>query len=198
MLRIGLTGGIGCGKTTVSDLFTQYGIPVLDADTIAKELVEPGQPALQLIVKLFGPEVLQQGGQLDRKKLRDIVFADSTKREQLEQILHPRIDAAMEQRVKQLQQPYAIFSIPLLFEKDKKAQVDRILVVDCPVELQYRRTRQRDALSREQVAATISAQVSREQRLAAADDIISNDGNLEQLSTEVEKLHHKYLSLATG
>ncbi len=196
MLKIGLTGGIGSGKTTVADCFASLGVPVIDADKIAHELAAPGQPALQAIASAFGPDILCDDGQLDRARLRAIVFNDTARRKQLEEILHPRIRAEMRRRIADIEAsaaPYCILSIPLLLETGQTDLVDRILVVDTLEDLQYHRVRVRNGLPDAEIAAIIHAQVSREQRLAVADDIIANDGGLEELRQHVLGLHQRYL-----
>jgi dephospho-CoA kinase len=192
---IGLTGGIGSGKSTVADLFAQYGTPIIDADQIARELVEPGQPALQRIVQTFGEEILNGNGALDRKKLRDVVFSDSKQRKQLEAILHPLIRENMLDRLDSLNAPYAILVIPLLVDTGNWEMMDRILVVDTEEELQIERVTQRDHVSQEHTETIIDNQVSRQERLAAADDVIENISSIEDLQIQVKRLHEFYLSL---
>lgn len=196
MLIIGLTGGIGSGKTTVSDCFSQLGVPVIDTDLIARELVQPGQPALADITALFGNKVLDQDGSLNRSRLGDITFNNPEARHQLEGILHPRIRDQVKQRLKQLQSPYAIVVIPLLIETGDRSYIDRILVVDCDLQIQIKRVKERDHRSEQQIENILLAQVSREQRLAAADDVIENNANQATLFQKVRDLHHKYLALA--
>ncbi|MDX1252586.1 MAG: dephospho-CoA kinase [Gammaproteobacteria bacterium] len=199
MIRIGLTGGIGSGKSTVADCFAELGVAVIDADQIARELVEPGRPALDAIVDAFGRDILDGSGQLDRARLRALVFDNTTRRQQLETILHPLIRTEMRKRADALEAsgaPYAILCIPLLLETGQTDLADRILVVDAPEELRYQRVRARNGLPDSQIAAIIAAQVSREQRLAAADDIIVNDGDLPKLQRQVIAMHQRYLTLA--
>lgn len=196
MLTIGLTGGIGSGKTAVTDLFSGLGVPVIDADQVAREVVEPGQPALGEIISRFSTDLLLDDGQLDRKALRTKIFEDPQAREILEQILHPEIRRQMWERLENLTDPYAILSIPLLIETGQNNRVDRVLVVDCPVSLQIERIRKRDRISLSQAEAIIATQCSREQRLSAADDVIENDGDLEMLPAAVEKLHRLYIKIA--
>lgn len=196
MLTIGLTGGIGSGKTAVTDLFSSLGVPVIDADQVAREIVEPGQPALDEIVSRFGTDTLLTNGQLNRKALRAKIFENSQAREILEQILHPRIRRRMWEHLENLTHPYAILSIPLLIETGQNSRVDRVLVVDCPVSLQIERIRQRDRISLDQAEAIITTQCSREQRLDAADDVIDNAGDMEMLLLAVEKLHKMYMEIA--
>ncbi len=194
MLVVGLTGGIGCGKSRVSSLFQALGAPVIDADQAAREVVEPGQPALHEIVAHFGKEVLLPSGALDRGRLRGIVFRDPPARQALEQILHPRIRERMQQQLAECQAPYALLSIPLLLETRQQA-VDRILVVDCLPAQQIERTCRRDGVDPEQVRRIMATQVDRETRLAAADDLIDNSGPAEALPPQVEALHGKYLEM---
>jgi dephospho-CoA kinase len=195
MLKIGLTGGIGCGKTTVANLFAAKGVPVLDADQIARELVEPGQPALDAIVRAFGGDFLE-AGRLNRAKLREIVFLFPERKRQLEAILHPMVFDAISRQMTALQSDYCVLCIPLLIETAQQAFVDRVLVVDCPVELQYARIKNRDGLEESEISRIIQSQASREERLAAATDVIENAGEIEQLQEQVEKLHQTYLTLA--
>ena len=195
MLKIGLTGGLGCGKTTVANLFAAKGVPVLDADQIARELVEPGQPALAAIVREFGEEFLE-AGQLNRVRLREVVFQCPERKRQLESILHPMVFDAMQRQLATLRSDYCILCIPLLFETKQQAFVDRILVVDCPVELQYERVKNRDGLEMAEIGRIIQSQVSRQERLAAATEVIENSGQMEQLVEQVEKLHRMYRTLA--
>ncbi len=194
--RIGLTGGIGSGKSSVAEQFRTLGVPVIDTDAIAAELVQPGQPGLQRVADLFGSEILKRDGTLDRHRLRRLVFADPAQRHRLEQALHPLIRSEMRRRIEQLDAPYCILEIPLLLESGWNGEVDRILVVDTPQQLQIERAARRDNISREEVKQVIEAQSGREERLAAADDIISNDGDLEQLQRRVEQLHRFYLQHA--
>jgi len=198
MLKIGLTGGIGCGKTTVANLFSAREIPVIDADITARQLVTPGKPALDLIVKQFGPGLLTEAGELNRSKLRNIIFKSDTKRKQLETILHPLIVEAMGQEQKRLIDPYCIFCIPLLLETGLEGFVDHILVVDCSVEIQIQRVAERDKLECQEIQRIIKSQISRDERLKSADDIITNNNKVDLLERQVERLHLKYLSLSKG
>lgn len=195
-LRIGLTGGIASGKSTVADLFAARGIPVIDTDAIARELVEPGRPGLDEIVKTFGRDVLDASGALDRRKLRSLVFADPAQRRRLETLLHPAILAELTRRSEQAGGPYQILVIPLLAESGSTEDADRVLVVDCPVELQIRRLVARDAENEHQARAMIAAQATREQRLAIAHDVIVNAGDFTSLASQVEALDAKYHGLA--
>lgn len=197
MLRIGLTGGIGSGKSTVANLFAAHGVPVIDTDVIARDLVEPGQPALAEITARFGADLLDHAGRLDRARLRERVFADSVNRHALEALLHPRIQAEMERRIAQADASYVLLVIPLLFEAGWQAHVDRVLVVDAPVDVQRARVAARDKLADRQIDAVLDAQADRAQRLAGADDIIDNSGDAAALDVRVNELHRYYLELAT-
>ena len=195
-LRVGLTGGIGTGKSTVATMFEELGTPVIDADAVARELVAPGEPALAELAAVFGPDILDAGGRLDRRRLRERVFRAPTMRRRLESILHPRIRQVMETRAARLEEPYVLLSIPLVLEAQQTDLVDRILVVDAPHELQIRRTCDRDQTGAEQVKAIMDAQIARDARLAAADDVIVNDSSLQHLRQAVGRLHTRYLDLA--
>ena len=198
MLKIGLTGGIGCGKTTASKLFEQLNIPVIDADTIAHQLVEVGQPALSEIVLAFGSDILNIDGSLNRKKLSQLIFSDSLQKQKLEAILHPKIYQAIQAAVKALDSPYCIISIPLLFETNMIALVNRILVIDCPVESQIERVQKRDGLPLAQIQAIIDSQVSRTYRRTHAQDLIDTSIANDKLAETVKRLHNSYLSLSTS
>lgn len=197
MLKVGLTGGIGCGKSTVAKIFADLNIPVLDADEIAHRLVEKGQPALAQIQKEFGTTILNPDGLLNRKKLREQIFSDPKQKQKLESILHPLIYKALQAELEQLTAPYCIVSIPLLFETDMTHLVDRILVIDCPVEKQIERVKTRDNLTIERIQSIIDSQVSRTLRKTKADDLIDNSGTDYRLAEQVKKLHNLYLSLST-
>lgn len=200
MLKVGLTGGIGCGKSTVSDLFLALDVPVIDADTIAHQLTEPDQPALQDISKLFGTETLNADGTLNRPCLRDKVFSNPIEKQKLEAILHPLVYAEIQRQIQSLKSPYCILSIPLLLETNMSQSVDRILVVDCPIELQIARVKQRSQLSESRIRSIIDSQVSRADRIKQADDIIDNSGTHSKLAEQVKKLHNLYMTIsaATG
>lgn len=197
MLRVGLTGGIGCGKSAVAERFAALGVPVLDADLLSRELVEPGRPALAAIVARFGPEILADG-KLDRAALRRRVFADATSRRWLEALLHPLVYEEMAARAAALEAPYVLLVIPLLLESGRRDFVDWLLVVDCPEPLQRERVRARDGLDEEQIDRILAAQVSRQQRLDAADAVICNDGDWHSLSAAVEVEHRRLLRLAAA
>lgn len=198
MLTIGLTGGIASGKSTVAELFAALGVPVIDTDVIAREVVEPGEPGLAAIRDAFGAEVLTPDGRLDRRRLREIVFADAAKRRRLESILHPLIRERTLARLAAVRNaPYAIVVVPLLVETDFGKLVDRVLVVDVPVDAQLERLASRDGIDRAAAEAMVAAQASRETRLAHADDVIDNAGDLAATRAQVERLHARYLELAT-
>ncbi|RYJ62242.1 dephospho-CoA kinase [Pseudomonas songnenensis] len=192
---LGLTGGIGSGKTAVADRFASLGVHVVDADQAARWVVEPGRPALQQIVERFGEEVLLQSGELDRAGLRQKVFADPAERQWLEKLLHPLIRAEVARHLALAESPYAIMVSPLLVESGQYRQVGRVLVVDVPESLQIARTTARDQASEEQVRAILNAQAQREERLKHADDVLVNDRDLSWLAAEVERLHRFYLTL---
>lgn len=196
MLKIGLTGGIGSGKSTVGDHFLKLGVPVIDADQIAHQLVEPGQPALAKIILHFGKDIVDADGRLDRARLRQLVFSDAGQRKVLEAILHPLVGEEMQRRASTLHDPYCVLSIPLLLENGLDKEVDRVLVVDTTPQLQLARAAQRDAASRENIQAIIASQIDRQSRLEAADDIIHNDGDIPSLLAQVNELHAKYLLMA--
>lgn len=196
MLKIGLTGGIGSGKTAASDHFARLGAKVIDTDLLSRELVEPGQPALHDIVAAFGDQMLDRDGRLDRARLREHVFDSPPARRQLEDILHPRIRATMLQRAERSSAPYVVFVIPLLIETGQQALVDRVLLIDVPEAVQRSRVAARDSLSATQINAIMQAQTDRDTRLQHADDVICNDGSLDELQAAVEEMHHKYLDKA--
>ena len=194
--RVGLTGGIASGKSTAAKFFGALGVPILDSDQIARDVVEPGQPPLERLVERFGPKILTADGHLDRPELRDIVFSDPKARADLEALTHPAIGAALEARSAVAGGPYQILVIPLLVEKNLAAHVDRVLVVDCDEELQVRRLRDRDGSTPQQVQAILKAQASRAARLKAADDVIHNDSDMSAVRDQVAALHARYLELA--
>jgi dephospho-CoA kinase len=196
--RVALTGGIASGKTTVANLFAAHGIPLVDSDLIAREVVEPGQPALAAVADAFGPDVLGPDGRLDRRRLRDIIFSDSTARARLEAILHPAIRAEMERQSAAAAEagPYQVLVIPLLAEGGRRDRADRVLVVDVPEALQVERLMARDTVSREQAQASLQAQASRAARLEIADDVVTNTGRIEDLREQVARLHERYVALA--
>lgn len=194
--RVGLTGGIASGKSTAAKFFGALGVPILDSDQIARDVVEPGQPPLERLVERFGRKILTPDGHLDRPALRDIVFSDPKARADLEALTHPAIGAAMEARSAAAGGPYQVLVIPLLVEKNLASHVDRVLVVDCDQELQIRRLRDRDGSTPAQVQAILKAQAPRAARLKAADDVIHNDTDMSAVRDQVAALHPRYLELA--
>jgi len=195
---LGLTGGIGSGKSAAAQHFIDLGVHVIDADHAARWVVEPGRPALAKIAGHFGPGVLLPDGSLDRGALRKLIFEDAEERRWLEALLHPLIADEIAHHLAQAQSPYAILVSPLLIESGQYAMTQRILVVDAPEQLQIERTLQRDQTSEQQVQAILKAQSSRQDRLSHADDVVVNDRDLAWLHAEVERLHHFYLTLRGG
>jgi dephospho-CoA kinase len=191
-----LTGGIASGKSTAAKFFGALGVPILDSDQIARDVVEPGQPPLERLIERFGRKILTPDGHLDRPALREIVFSDPKARADLEALTHPAIGAAMEARSAEAGGPYQILVVPLLVEKNLTGHVDRVLVVDCDEELQVRRLRDRDGSTPEQVQAILKAQAPRAARLRAADDVIHNDTDMSAVREQVAVLHARYLELA--
>lgn len=198
MLIIGLTGGIGSGKSTVARYFAELGVPIVDADVVARELVAPGSPALREIGAEFGDEVLNTDGGLDRGRLRELVFADADRRRALEAILHPRVYAEMARRIAAFDAPYCIAVVPLLLETGRRDYVDRVLVVDAAEDVQRTRAQRRDGATAEGVQAVMQSQLERSARRRAADDVIENDADLAALRHHVEALHRRYLALAAA
>ena len=196
MLIVGLTGGVGSGKSTAADMFAHRGIPVVDTDVIAHDLVQANAPAFNEIVAAFGQDILLEDGQLDRKRLRTLVFSQAEKRTCLERILHPRIRAEVRRQLALLDNEYCVVVIPLLFETAGYDFLDRILVVDTAEDTQLSRAASRDGVNREEVMAIIKSQVSRAVRIEGADDVIQNNGDIAMLESQVAALHEKYLSLA--
>jgi dephospho-CoA kinase len=195
-LLIALTGGIASGKSAVAELFAKHDVPVLDTDQIARDVVAPGTPALGQLVAEFGPEILDAQGRLDRSSMRERVFSDPQQRRKLEAITHPAIRAELARRSAAAGGDYQIHVIPLLVETGRAEAYDRVLVVDCPEEAQIERLMARDGTSREQAAEMLSAQVSREERLDAAHDVIENTGTLADLQDFVATLHRNYALLS--
>lgn len=195
---LGLTGGIGSGKSAVAEAFGRLGVHWVDADHAARWVVEPGRPALALIAQRFGEGVLAADGSLDRAVLRRLIFDDPEQRKWLEQLLHPLIRQEVAEHLARAQSPYAIMVSPLLVESGQYRQVDRVLVVDVPEALQLQRAARRDQASEEQIRAILKAQASREERLRHADDVLVNDRDMGWLKTEVERLHTFYLTLRGG
>ncbi len=195
-LRIGLTGGIGSGKSTVAKYFSDLGAGIIDTDLIARELVEPGQPALAELIAAFGDAILNPDGSLNRARLREIVFRNTGLRQQLEKILHPHIRTSALARAEQIGGAYCILVVPLLVETGQNYPVDRVLVVDTPVKSQIQRVTARDGLSETETRSILACQASRQARLAIADDVISNDADLDSLLAQTARLHTFYTQLA--
>ena len=191
-----LTGGIASGKTAASDAFAALGVPIVDTDRIAREVVEPGSEGLAEVAAAFGAEILT-GGELDRAALRRRIFEDPDARRRLEAILHPRIAAEARSRLADLNSPYAILVVPLLIESGLFTEADRVLVVDAPESLQLQRLIERDGVTRADAEAALAAQSTRDRRLARADDVIVNTGSLDALRREVERLDARYRRLGS-
>ncbi|MBD8524199.1 dephospho-CoA kinase [Pseudomarimonas arenosa] len=195
-LTVAVTGGIASGKTAVTDRFAEHAVPVIDADLISRELVEPEQPALKEIAAHFGNPALDAEGRLDRGWMRQRVFANPADRKVLESILHPRVRATMRERARHAGTPYVVLAIPLLSETGAYAWVDRVLVVDAPTELQVQRLMRRDRTDREQAERMLQSQSSRPTRLALANDVLINDGSLALLQSRVDRLHRRLQGIA--
>ncbi|HWM68589.1 MAG TPA: dephospho-CoA kinase [Steroidobacteraceae bacterium] len=194
--RVGLTGGIASGKSTAAKFFGALGVPIIDTDQLARDVVEPGQPPLERLVERFGPSILTEDGHLDRPALRNIVFSDPKARADLEALTHPAIGAAVEARSAEVGGIYQILVLPLLVEKSLGSQLNRVLVVDCDEDLQIRRLQARDGSTLEQARAILNAQAARATRLKAAHDVITNEGDMTAVRDQVQKLHARYLELA--
>jgi len=196
MLKVGLTGGIGSGKSEVSRRFEELGAPVIDTDVLAREVVEPDAPALGALVEAFGRSILADDGTLDRARLRDIVFADADARERVEGILHPAIRERLDRRLAELardEAPYVIIVVPLLVETDFHERVDRVLTVEAPRERRIQWVMERSGMSREEVEKIMDTQATSEERMRMAKDILHNESGLEVLRASVDRLHAKYL-----
>ena len=191
---LGITGGIGSGKSAATQWFESQGIRVIDADVVAREIVEPGQPTLQKIQQLFGDWVLLEDGHLDRRALREHIFQFPEARHSLEQITHPAIRQSIKQQLQTATSPYAILVSPLLFETNQHELTQHTLLIDASIDIQILRASQRDHQTIEQIQTIIKAQMSREQKQALADDIVVNDGHLEHLYAQLRPLHLKYLA----
>lgn len=198
MLKIGLTGGIGSGKTVVSERFAALGIAIVDADLVARYCVAPGTRALQEIAAHYGDDIIRPDGMLDRAALRQRVFSDANERRWLENLLHPLIGARIQEELSMVDTAYAMLVSPLLLETNQASLVDRILLVDVPEEIQIRRTMARDGGNRQQAEQILTAQMSRQERRASADDLLLNDGSLAELDARLKILHAQYLKLAAG
>ncbi|WP_252145297.1 dephospho-CoA kinase [Yokenella regensburgei] len=193
---VALTGGIGSGKSTVAEAFSRLGVNVIDADVIARKVVEPGTPALDAIAAHFGPQMLTTEGDLNRRSLRERVFAHPEDKAWLNALLHPLIQQETHRQMREATSPYVLWVVPLFVENQLFAQADRVLVVDVPRETQIFRTMQRDNVSREHAEHILAAQATREARLAAADDIIDNNGAPDAIVSDVARLHAQYLQFA--
>jgi dephospho-CoA kinase len=196
VFAVALTGGIGSGKTTVSNLFGELGTDVIDTDEIARSLTASGQPAVTQITERFGPDMASSDGSLNRVRMRKLAFEDGRARQALEKILHPLIRAEVRHRLAVSHGPYALVVIPLLTESRGHEYASRIAVVDCSEKQQIARVTERSGLSRGEVLAIMATQASRSDRLAMADDVISNEGSLNALKTKIDLLHREYLKLA--
>ena len=196
MLRIGITGGIGSGKSTAANLFAQLGVTVINLDQISRDVVKPGSPTLTEIQLHFGSTILSDDGTLNRQKLREIVFQNDSERIWLEDLLHPLIRKKQEDLIQSAQSSYVVIEIPLLTENNLQKTVDRVLVIDAAEQDQIYRAAMRDDTDKDQISAILKSQASRQERLAIADDVIENSGTMEALSEKVPQLHEKYLELA--
>jgi dephospho-CoA kinase len=195
-LRIGLTGGIASGKSTVAQRFIELDVPVIDADVVARAVVAPGKPGFAEVLKRFGSGVVAVNGELDRRALRTLIFSDPRARRDLEAILHPLIRAGMDQNAESAEGPYVVMAIPLLVENGSRDRVDRILVIDVDEAVQLQRVMARDGCTEEQARAILASQASRSERLAAADDVLPNTGTVTDLRRAVDQLHERYLRVA--
>ena len=191
---IGLTGGIGSGKTAVSDTFEKLGITVVDADLASRVVVEKGKPCLEEIAKHFGDDILNENDELNRAKLREIIFNSDSEKLWLESLLHPAIAEQIKDELNASKSPYTILVSPLLLETNQRDFCDKVLVVDVPIELQMERTTKRDGVSEDQVKSIIKSQINRDERLQLADEIILNEGSIEDLEMIVRELHEKLIS----
>ena len=201
MLRVGLTGGIGSGKTTVSQRFEALGVPVIDTDLLAREVVEPGEPALDRLVAVFGEDILRNDGRLNRERLREMAFADPAAKQALESIVHPAIRERMRVRLEDLESrdvPYCVVVVPLLVETDFQEMVDRVLVVEAQRERRIGWVMERTGMTRAEVERIMDSQATSEERLRVAHDIVHNDGSLRELEKKVDQLHAKYLESPTS
>lgn len=199
MMRVALSGGIASGKTTVSNAIAEYGVPIIDTDILAREVVEPGTDGLRQIVDRFGDSILDEHGALDRRQLRGIVFSDDSARAYLESVLHPLIRDLTTERLEQLDQetiPYAVIVIPLLVETGQENSYDRVIIVDVEPKIQIQRVMQRDNCTEEEAERILASQATREQRLAVADDVIFNSASTAAVDLQVKKLHEHLLRVA--
>ena len=195
MLIIGLTGGIGSGKSVASDKFKSLGIVVVDADVASRTVVEPGKPALKEIQDHFGSGIITTEGKLDRNKLREIIATEAEERKWLESVLHPKIGEQITKEISESTSVYTLFVAPLLLETNSQEMCSRVVVVDVPKDVQLQRTAKRDKVSSNQVEQMVAAQMEREKRLEKADDVLLNSGTIEDLEKQVEELHKKYIQM---
>ena len=196
MLRIGLTGGIGSGKSSAASFFLDQGVTVIDLDQIARKIVAQGSPALTQILKRYGDQILDSKGHLDRQKLAEIIFLEAGEKKWLEDLLHPLIREEQHRQVDTAKSSYVVIEIPLLVENQLSSTVDRVLLIDCSETLQKERALSRGNQSEQQIDRIIEAQATREQRQKIADDIVLNDGSMKAMQNQLEKLHQDYLNLA--
>lgn len=194
--KVALTGGIGSGKSTVADAFAKQGVNVIDADVIARQVVEPGTPALRAIAEKFGDEMILADGSLNRRLLREHIFASDVDKRWLNGLLHPLIQQETERQMARATSPYVLWVVPLLVENQLYHKADRVLVIDVPVETQILRTMRRDGVTREHAEQILAAQATRDARLAVADDVIDNNGAPDAIASDVARLHARYLVLA--
>jgi dephospho-CoA kinase len=194
---VGLTGGIGSGKSVAAQMFRAWGVEVIDADSLAREVVEPGQPALGDIAAHFGSELLTAEGYLDRAALRKVVFSNPEQKSWLENLLHPLIAELLQRRLNATKSPYAILESPLLLETEQYKLVDRVIVIDVNKEIQIARSVRRDGSDEAVIRSIIASQIDRAGRIQRADDLVSNEEGLEQLREKIEALHSKYLGMVT-
>jgi len=195
MLIIGLTGGIGSGKSVASDKFKSLGITIVDADVASRTVVEPGKPALKEIEDHFGSGIITAEGKLDRNNLREIIATDPEERKWLESVTHPKIGEQITKEISESTSVYTLFVAPLLLETNSQEMCSRVVVVDVPKDVQIRRTAKRDKVSPNQVEQMVAAQMEREKRLEKADDVLLNSGTIEDLEKQVEELHKKYIKM---
>ena len=195
MLIIGLTGGIGSGKSVASDKFKSLGITIVDADVASRTVVEPGKPALKEIEDHFGSGIITAEGKLDRNNLREIIATDSEERKWLESVTHPKIGEQITKEISESTSVYTLFVAPLLLETNSQEMCSRVVVVDVPKDVQIQRTAKRDKVSPNQVEQMVAAQMEREKRLEKADDVLLNSGTIEDLEKQVEELHKKYIQM---
>ena len=196
MLIIAVTGGIGSGKSTVAELFKAKGIPVIDTDSIARELVQPGSPLLQQIIDKFGNAYLEANGHLNRRALRSLIFSDAAARNELENLMHPPIHAEVTAQLQKIDAPYCLILIPLLARSKQRYPYDRILVIDAPETTQLQRTAQRDQQPPDLIKQIIATQTPRNELLEMADDVLDNSGDMAALNAAVNTLHQQYLVLS--